>query len=536
MKPEQIADVDVVVVGAGFGGLYAVHRLKQQGLDVVGLEAARGIGGVWYHNRYPGARVDLESLEYCYHFSPELYREWRWTERYAAQSELLAYLNHVADRFGLRDKYRFNTRMNGATWDPVSARWQVATDQGVRFAARFLVMATGNLSAPRKPDFPGLDDFRGEWFQTARWPHGKVELAGKRIGVIGTGSSGVQTITTVAPIAQHLHVFQRTPNYAVPARNRPLDAARFAEMRERVPENRHFMFTTRMGMMPKPGPAPKSAPKCSPEEQRERLEAQWEYGGYGMTFVFSDQGLNPESNDLVADFVRGKIRGTVKDPAVAEALCPFDHPIGTRRLCIMDGYYETYNRDNVTLVNLRDVPIERITETGIRTAAGDYDLDVIIFALGFHAFTGAVNGADIRNERGRAPTHHWTRGPRTQIGLMTTGFPNFFMPTGPGSPSVLANMALGNEQHVDWIADCIAHMDAHGHRSIVPTAEGEAAWTQHVAEVSAPFLRRQVKNYMVHVNDDDQSRVFMPYIGGMDRYTEALRQIAESGYEGFAFA
>lgn len=526
---------DAIVVGAGIGGIYTLHRLRRQGLSAIALESASGVGGVWYHNRYPGARVDVESCEYCYHFSDELYGEWRWTERYAEQAELLRYFNHVVDRFDLRRHILLDTRMAGARWHPEEARYHVETATGQRFTCRFLIMATGNLSAARKPDFAGLDDFEGEWVQASHWPERPIQLAGRRIAVIGTGSSGVQAIPVLAAQAEHLYVFQRSPNYSVPARNGPLDKERHLAIAADVGRARAKLLATRAGIT---SGLPDLRPyaEYSEEERQNRLERQWAHGGQGMNRVFSDQGTDQAVNDVVAGFVRDKIREIVKDPKVAEALCPYDHPIGSRRLCVDTDYYATYNRDNVTLVDISRAPIERITATGIRTSEGDYAVDLMVFALGFDAFRGALDRVDIRNEKGDTPTGSWDRGPRTLLGLMTPGFPNFFFLTGPGSPSVLSNMVLMNEEHANWVADLIAHMDANGHDIVEPTEEAVAAWSDQVAEAASKLLRLGVKNYMVHVNRDDGSRVFMPYIGGVDRYKEISDEIAAQGYPGFAFA
>jgi len=527
-------DYDAIVVGAGIGGLYAIYRLRQQGLSVLGLESAGGVGGVWFHNRYPGARVDVESFDYCYYFSSELFKEWRWTERYAPQPELLRYFNYVADRFDIRRHILFETPLKGARWDPEAGRYHAETATGQRFTCRFLVMATGNLSAARKPDFPGLSDFKGEWVQASHWPDRPVELAGRRIAVIGTGSSGVQAIPVLAEQASHLYVFQRTPNFSVPARNMPLDEGKFAAAAADIPGRRDYLLTTRAAITSNLGLTHKFA-EYSEAERLDRLERQWALGGQGMNRVFADQGVDQAVNDAVSDFVRGKIRQTVKDPATAELLCPYDHPIGSRRLCVDTNYYATYNRANVTLVDIGAHPIERITETGIKTSRSHYDVDLIVFAIGFQAFRGALDQVDIRNERGETPTGGWDRGPRTLLGLMTTGFPNFFFLTGPGSPSVLSNMVIMNEEHANWVADLIAHMDVNGLSTVEPESAAQQRWTDVVAEAASKLLRLGVKNYMVHVNPDDGSRVFMPYVGGLDRYVEICRDIVANNYEGFVF-
>ncbi len=527
-------DFDVIVTGAGIGGLYALHRFKSQGLSVLGLESAKGVGGVWFHNRYPGARVDVESVDYCYHFSPELYRDWKWSERYAAQPELLRYFNHVADRFDLRRFIRFETPLQAATWDAAAARYQVQTGTGEHFTCRFLVMATGNLSAARRPDFPGLASFKGEYVQASHWPAREVAVAGRRIAVIGTGSSGVQTIPVLAAEAAHLYVFQRSPNFSVPAQNGPLDEANFARAAQDIPARRDYLLTTRAAITSNLG-TPLPISEYTHAEQQERLERQWALGGQGMNRVFADQGTSKAANDVVAEFVRGKIRQIVKDPVTAERLCPYDHPIGSRRLCVDTNYYATYNRENVSLIDIAADPIERITETGIQTATAHHEVDLIVFAIGFNAFRGALDQVDIRNEAGETPTTHWDRGPRTMLGLMTTGFPNLFLLTGPGSPSVLANMIIMNEEHVNFVADLIAYMDRHNLASVVPEESAQRNWTEEVARAASKLLRLGVKNYMVHVNQDDGSRVFMPYVGGLDRYVEICRGIAAGNYPGFSF-
>ena len=525
-----VEDFDVIVVGAGIGGIYALHRFREQGLKVLGVEGASGVGGVWFHNRYPGARVDVDSTDYCYYFSPEIYREWRWSERFATQPELLRYLNFVADRLEIKPLIRFETWVTDAQWLPDAVQWEVTTSTGGRFRTRFLVMATGNLSAARKPQFPGLDDYRGEWVQTSHWPDRKIAFEGCRVAVIGTGSSGVQAIPVIAEQAEHLYVFQRSPNFSVPARNGPIAAALYEDIRARVPEVREELFAS-IGASNVMKPSPPYAHYDEPAALQ-RLEEQWNAGGHGMAYLFSDQGTNAETNAAVSEFVRGKVRAIVHDPEVAEMLSPRDHPIGSRRLCLDTDYFTTFNRPNVTLIDVASDPIERITSTGIATRTRAFDVDLIVFALGFHAFTGAWKRIDIRNEAGEHPTDSWAQGPQTLLGLMTAGFPNFFFLTGPGSPSVLANLFLMNEYHVDWVADAIAHMDRNGLRTIEPAQDAQSAWTAHVAEVAAPMLRLRTSNYMVHVTQDGK-HVFMPYIGGFFRYAQQADRMAAEGYDGF---
>lgn len=524
------ADVDVIVVGAGLGGLYALHRFSSRGLSVVGLEAAGGVGGVWYHNRYPGARVDVDSIDYCYYFSEEIFEKWRWSERYAAQPELLAYLEFVSDTMDLRRHIRFDTRMTSACWSPKDARYHVGTHDGAEATCRFLVMTAGQLSSPRHPDIPGLDRFRGEWVMTSQWPEANVQIDDRRVGIIGTGSSGVQAITALAPRVGRLTVFQRTANYVVPARNRPAEAEETAHIGAQLPEERELLMQTPGGTHLPLGTHP--ADHYTSAQQQALLERQWKRGGQGMTFVFTDQGTNQAANNIVSEFVRAKVRALVADERTAELLVPKSYPIGTRRLALDTGYYETFNRDNVTLVDVNFDPIRELTETGIRTENTTHELDLIVFALGFDAFTGPLEAAGIRNEDDESPTDRWTEGPFTLLGLMTPGFPNLFTPTGPGSPSVIANLFIENEFAIDWIADCIDHLNARGLQTIEATETGAAAWTAHCADMARPLLRRQVDNYMVRIAANGE-RVFLPYAGGFHRYVDAARQAAARGYEGF---
>jgi cation diffusion facilitator CzcD-associated flavoprotein CzcO len=521
----------VIVIGAGMGGVYAVHRLTSQGLSVLGIESAPEVGGVWYHNAYPGARVDLESHYYCYLFDEDLYREWRWSERYAAQPELLRYLKHVADRFGVRRHFRFGTSVVGARWDEDGRRWVVRTDAGDVVTGRFLVSTTGQLSKAREPAFPGLGTFRGRWVQTSHWPQDGVDLRGKKVGIIGTGSSGVQASTAIAAEADRLVVFQRTPNYSVPAHNGPADRALHAELSRDLASVRGKVAAAPAGNLT-PGYVGRAA-DFSPKRRRELLDERWAFGGQPLLALFSDQGTDLEANRIVGDYVRAKVREIVKDPEVAERVVPDAYPIGTRRLCVDTGYYEIFNQDNVTLADVRSDPIRRITPAGIETKDASYDLDVIVFALGFEAFTGALDGANVRDAAGEAVSARWRRGPETYLGLMTVGFPNLFLITGPGSPSVLANMNVHNVQHLDFVGDLIDHARERGAERIEPTRRAQDEWTAHAAEVAAPLIRRQVDNYMVHVNKDDGSRVFIPYGGGFHQYVRRCDEVAAAGFRGF---
>jgi cation diffusion facilitator CzcD-associated flavoprotein CzcO len=525
---------DIAVVGAGFGGIYAAHRFRQQGLSVIGIEGASGVGGVWRHNGYPGSRVDTDSVDfYSYLFSQEIYDGWRWKERYAAQPELMEHLNWVADTLDVQKLFRFDTWLRGAQWSDADGRWRLTTDRRDRIAARFLVMCTGNLSEPKPVPFPGLDRFRGEWVQTNRWPQQQVALAGRRIAIVGTGSSGVQAVPVVAREAAHLHVFQRTPHYGVPARNGPADTEKQSAISRDLAGFKEAMLAR--PTLPWGQEDRKPAARYTPDEQRERMERQWAFGGHGMAYVFEDIGVDRAANEIASEFVREKIRERVTDPVIAAKLCP-DYPIGTRRLILEIDYYECFNQANVSLADMREDPIEEITETGIRTRGAHHDFDLIIFALGFKPFLGAIDAAGVVDANGRTPRDVWARGPRTVFGLMTPGFPNFFHPTNAGSPSVLGPLILENEFHVDWIADCIAHMSRSGCATVEATEAGADVWGRKSAAVAENMIRRQVDNYMVHVNTDDGSRIFQPWGAGMATYVPEVRRMTERDYEGFAFA
>jgi len=428
------ARFDAIIVGAGVGGLYAIHRLRKLGLKVHAFEAGGGVGGTWYWNRYPGCRCDVESMEYSYSFSDELQQEWRWPERYGTQPEILRYINHVADRFDLRRDIEFNTRVNEAALDSRTNRWTVKTDKGSAAIARFCIMATGNLSTPRTPNYPGLDSFKGQWYHTGLWPHEGVDFTGLRVGVIGTGSSGVQSIPIIANQAKHLYVFQRTANFSLPARNAPMDPAKERSHKVDYPERRRAAFDTPFGIAGYPPPV-KSALDATEEERLRAYEAKWAEGGsISFLYSFTDLLINKESNETASEFVRRKICATVKDSKTAELLCPNDHPIGTKRLILDTDYYETYNRDNVTLVDIRSRPIEKIISTGLRTADADYALDAIVFATGFDAMTGAMKEIDIHTDAGMSVREKWEHGPRTCLGIMIAEFPKSIYDHWPAEP------------------------------------------------------------------------------------------------------
>ena len=525
------SELDVVIVGAGFAGLCMLHRLRGLGMSALVFEAGAGVGGTWYWNRYPGARCDVESMQYSFSFDADLQQEWLWTELYASQPEILTYANHVADRFDLRRNIRFNTRVIAAGFDEAAQRWTVRTDRGDSVTARFCVMATGCLSTAKVPDFPGAESFRGKTFHTGAWPHEGVDFSGQDVGVVGTGSSAIQAIPVIARQARHLTVFQRTPNFSVPAQNRPMTPGYQQAWKENYPERRQRAMAVRNAILYVLND--KSALDASEEERRREYEARWEAGGIPFMAAFNDLILNKQANDTAADFVRAKIRSIVRDPAVAELLTPKDYPIGTKRICVDTDYFDTFNRNNVTLVDVHKVPIEAIMPDGLRTRAAAYRLDSIVFATGFDAMTGTLLAMEITGRGSRLLREKWATGPLTYLGLMTAGFPNMFMITGPGSPSVLTNMIVSIEQHVDWIAACLAQLRGRNLATIEATGEAEEAWVAHVREVGERTLYPQANSWYVGANIPGKPRVFMPYIGGFLVYKTKCDDIAAQGYAGF---
>ena len=528
--PEQF---DAIVIGAGFAGVYALHRLRGLGLKVRVLEAGEGIGGTWFWNRYPGARCDVESLEYSYSFDEALQQEWKWPERFSAQPDILRYINHVADRLDLRRDIQLNARVSSAVFDEMTNTWTVKTDSGMRVRARFCVMASGNLSLPQVPQFKGLDNFKGDWHHTGLWPHEGVDFSGQRVGVIGTGSSGIQAIPLIAEQAKHLYVFQRTANFSVPALNRPLTPEADQAHKARYPQWREESRRTPFGIA---GHAPptKSALEETEEERRKRYESKWQTGGnISFIYAYNDLLVNKDSNETACEFVRQKIGSIVRDAEVAKLLMPNDHYIGTKRLCLDAGYYETFNRENVTLVDVKSAPIIEITASGLRTEHQEYELDAIVFATGFDAMTGALLDIDIRGRAGYTLREKWAAGPRTYLGLMTVGFPNMFIITGPGSPSVKTNMVSSIEQHVDWITDCLNYMQSHNVALIEPDAKRQDQWVEHVNQVADATLYPLANSWYMGANIPGKPRVFMPYVAGLDKYRKICDEIAAKGYEGF---
>jgi cation diffusion facilitator CzcD-associated flavoprotein CzcO/acetyl esterase/lipase len=526
-------ETDVVVVGAGFAGLYLIHRMRQIGRSVVAFDGADDVGGTWYWNRYPGARCDIPTTDYTYSFDPELEQKWTWSEKYATQPEILAYLRHVADKYDLRRDIRFSTRVERAVWDQSECRWHLTTDRGDEVVCRWYIMATGCLSVPKEPDIEGASRFRGEVYFTNRWPHEGVDFTGKRVAVIGTGSSGIQSIPLIAQEAAQLTVFQRTPNFSFPAHNGPAPAERLAALAADRETYRQEARLSRAGM---PYPMPDmSGLMVSEEERRAKFEETWEKGELlAITGMYLDVLANQTVNDMIAEMFREKVRSVVKDPETAESLCPKDYPIGTKRACLDTNYFETFNLPHVRLIDLRKQPIATITEQGIDTVEESMEFDAIVYATGFDAMTGALVAVDITGRDGVTLEEKWAEGPSTYLGLTTTGFPNFFTITGPGSPSVLSNMAVSIEQHVDWVTDCIAHMAAQGYETIEPTAMAEAGWNQHVQDCADITLFPKANSWYMGANIPGKPRVFYPYIGGVDTYRRTCDEVVEKGYLGFA--
>ena len=533
---------DAIIVGAGFAGLYMLHRLRGMGLTARVYEAGGDVGGTWYWNRYPGARCDVESLAYSYSFSEELQREWEWTDRYPTQPEILRYIRHVADRFDLRRDIRFERRVESVHFDEAECLWQVRTDQGDHARAPFCIMATGCLSVPLEPDLPGLRDFAGGIYRTNLWPHEAVHFGGRRVGIFGTGSTGIQSIPVIADEAAQLTVFQRTANFSIPAMNAPLDPEFVREFKARYPEHRaHQRLGLSMGsgdleVVVRDRKPALSTAESAPQEEVDRVcKAYWSRGGAHFMTSIGDLMSNEASNRRVADFVRARIRAIVNDPATAEALCPTTHPIGTKRICVDTNYYDTYNRSNVRLIDLRKHPVEAIEPGGVRLADRFVELDDLVLATGFDAMTGALLRMDIRGLGGRRLEQAWREGPRTYLGLMVPDFPNLFTVTGPGSPSVLSNMVVSIEQHVNFIADILGHMREQGYRSIRAKPEAEAAWTAEVNRLANATLYPKGGSWYLGANVEGKPRVFMPYVGGVGAYRKACEAVAAENYRGFDF-
>ena len=527
------ATYDAVIVGAGFSGMYMLVRLRKLGLTARILDTATDVGGTWYWNRYPGARCDVESMQYSYSFSSELQQEWNWSEKFSAQPEILNYARHVADRFDLRRDMQFETTVTSAVFDEKANRWLVTTDQGDRISARYCIMGTGCLSTARTPNFEGLEKYKGETYHTGYWPHEPVDFTGKRVGVIGTGSSAIQAIPVIAEQAAHLTVFQRTPNYSIPSRNGPMTDDYERSWKDDYDTHRANARKTKNGILANQNPV--SAMDVEAAERQTVYEQRWADGGTRFMAAFNDLAVNQGSNDSAAEFVRDKIREMVKDPTTAELLAAKDYPIGTKRICVDTRYFETYNLDHVDLIDIRNEPISHITEAGVHHDGVDYEFDAIVFATGFDAMTGTLDRIDIRGRGDVTLKNQWEEGPKTYLGMMSAGFPNLFMVTGPQSPSVLSNMMVSIEQHIDWMSNCIAHIEDSGQATIEPTSAAQEEWVAHSNETAYSTLYPKAASWYMGANIPGKPRVFLPYIGGVSAYRDKCNEIAEQGYNGFVF-
>ncbi|MDF3312143.1 NAD(P)/FAD-dependent oxidoreductase [Rhodococcus sp. T2V] len=534
MNDPTSVDVGAVVVGAGFAGMYLVHELRRRGMSVRGFERGNDVGGTWYWNRYPGARCDADSVYYSFSFDRELEQEWTWNERFSTQPEILKYLNHVADRFELRQLFTFDTSVESATYDDATNRWTIGLDSGEQVTARYVVMATGCLSIGNLPDLPGMDRFTGATYHTGMWPHEGVDFTGNRVAVIGTGSSGIQAIPKIAEQATHLTVLQRTPTFTVPAQNRPLDVKEIADVKAKYPQLREDSRRSPGGV-----PIPELQPSALAVPEAERIasfEKMWAAGGGGILYAYQDLMRDKRANDTIADFIRGKIDAIVDDPAVADRLKPYGFPVGAKRICVDTDYYATYNRSNVTLVDLRSEPIQEVTETGVRVGDREIEVDAIVFATGYDALTGALNRINIVGKDGISLADEWAAGPRTYLGLAVNGFPNLFMITGPGSPAVLSQMVISIEQHVEWISALLDHKEAHGYTRVEAERDAQDEWVDHVNDVASRTLMLEASSWYLGANVPGKPRVFMPYAGGVGPYRAICDEVAAAGYKGFTLA
>ena len=534
---ESVNRLDMLVVGAGFAGIYQLYKAREMGLSVRVLEAGDGVGGTWFWNRYPGARCDVESLDYSYSFSRELEEEWVWSERYAPQAEILRYIEHVVDRFGLRDGIQLNARVSSAVFDDERLLWTVRTEAGDVVECTYLVMATGGLSIPQRPQLQGLDGFKGKWYHSAQWPKEGVDFTGQRVALIGTGSSGVQMVPVIADQATQLTVFQRTANFSVPAHNVPFTQTALAAAKARYPDRRAMGREAITGQFLNANT--KTAAEMTEEEQRAELEYRWRGagGGFRMLRTFADQMSNLDTNRMVADYARSRIRGAVKDPVKAELLCPKDDlPFGGKRLCVDSHYYETFNREHVDIVDAAAHPIIEATAHGVRTDEREYAVDAIVFATGFDAMSGALKAIDIRGARGVRLRDKWEHGPTSYLGLGIAGFPNMFVVAGPGSPSVLSNMVHSIETHVDWIMKLLGQARAAGVRRIEATQEAEDGWVRRCAEEADKTLYPRANSWYMGANIAGKPRVFMAFVAGVPLYRRIIEDVAARNYQGFEMA
>ena len=526
-------NVDAVIVGAGFSGLYLLHRLRKAGFSTRVFERGGGVGGTWYWNRYPGARCDVESLQYSYSFDEQLQQEWHWPEKFSAQPDILAYANHVADRFDLKKDIEFNTEVKVGCFDEESSSWKITTSKGEKVTARFFIMATGCISTTQVPSIKGLNNYKGNTYHTGNWPHEEVNFAGQNIAVIGTGSSGIQSIPVLAEQANNLTVFQRTPNYSIPSQNEPMTNKYEQSWKDVYTARRKEMRYSAHGSLKDLNNVPALSVD---EEQRQKLYSErWAIGGTGFLGSFNDLLTNADANYTAAEFVRQQIKKIVEDQETAEILCPTTYPIGTKRICIDTGYFETYNRKNVKLIDISKRPIQRLVSNGIVANEQLYVFDSIIFATGFDAMTGSLFNVDIKGRKGIALRDKWNAGPKTYLGLMSASFPNLFMITGPGSPSVKSNMIMSIEQHVDLVTDTLLRMRSEGLSVVEPELAAENSWVEHVQEVANKTLFPRANSWYMGANIPGKPRLFLPYIGGVGVYREICEEIVADNYRGFKF-
>ncbi len=526
-------DVDVVVVGAGFSGLYLLYRLREAGFSTRVFERGGDVGGTWYWNRYPGARCDVESLQYSYSFDEQLQQDWHWPEKFSAQPDILAYANHVADRFNLKKDIEFNIEVKASRFDENLKAWKITTNTGEEIDAQYFIMATGCISTTQIPNIKGLSDYVGNTFHTGDWPHEEVDFSGQSIAVIGTGSSGIQSIPVLAKQAKKLTVFQRTPNYSIPSQNEPMTKKYERSWKDVYSERRKEMRYSAHGSLKDLNDVP--ALSVDEDQRQELYTKRWAIGGTGFLGSFNDLLTNADANYTAAEYVRQQIKRVVKDKETAEILCPRSYPIGTKRICIDTGYFETYNRENVKLVDISKKPIQRLVADGIIVDDQLYAFDSIIFATGFDAMTGSIFNVDIKGRGGLALKEKWNAGPKTYLGLMSASFPNLFMITGPGSPSVKSNMIMSIEQHVDLVIETLLSMRRKGLSVVEPELEAENKWVDHVQEVANKTLFPQANSWYMGANIPGKPRLFMPYIGGVGAYREICEEIVANNYRGFKF-
>ena len=531
--PDGSNTYDAIIVGAGLAGLYMLHTLRTRGMRVKVIEAAAGVGGTWYWNRYPGARCDVASIDYSYSFSEEIQQQWTWTEKFAAQPEILRYIEFVADTLDLRRDIQFATRVEAMIYDETARRWSVSTSAGVRYTTRFCIMATGCLSIPKDPDIPGLDQFAGPVYFTSRWPHEDIDFSGQTVGLIGTGSSGIQIAPELAKAAEELLVFQRTPSFTIPARNADLPDGFLSEVKSTYSERRESARRHPAGHL---RPLTKRTTFSYKDDERlESFERAWQRGGLEILGTFGDLVVDEIANAEIVRLIHNKIDEEIADPAVAAVLKPQSSPFGARRICLDTDYYATFNRDNVSLVDVLTDPIESVVADGVKTRNGHYQLDALVLATGFDAMTGALLKIDIRGRGGLQLRDKWGSGPVSYLGIAVEGFPNLFTITGPGSPSVLTNVVAAIEQHVEWLAKLLNHMEQQGLETVEAAADAEQDWVRHVYDLAASTLMMRANSWYLGANVPGKPRVFMPYVGGLDVYRDQAEAIAHDGYRGFRF-